>query len=251
MDRSDDSQQYWRRERITYTAPYGGGRIPALLFLPKNAHPPYQTVIYFPGGGALSAQHSETSALEGWARLEYLLRAGRAVMYPVYQATYERRKPRNMTPVQRREVIIQQVQDLRRAIDYLRTRPDIDTGRLAYFGVSMGGAIGPIPLALEDRLASAVLADGGLYPTPFLPEVDAFHFAPRVRIPVLMLNGRNDFGFPLETSQKVLFRLLGTPEPQKKHVLFDAAHEVVAVRTQVIREVLDWLDQHQGPVKRK
>ncbi len=63
-----------------------------------------------------------------------------------------------------------------------------------------------------------------------------------------MLNGKNDYIHPLEASQKPLLRLLGTPEQNKKHLLFDAAHEVVAVRTQVIRELLDWLDRHQGLV---
>ena len=65
-----------------------------------------------------------------------------------------------------------------------------------------------------------------------------------------MLNGKNDYIYPVETSQVPLFRLFGTREPHKKHVLFEAAHEVVAVRTQVIREILDWLDRFQGPVQR-
>ena len=171
-------------------------------------------------------------------------------MYPVYQGTYERRLPRTLTPLQRRGMIVQQVQDLRRAIDYIQTRPDIAADRLAFFGVSGGAALGPIPLALEDRLKAAVLADGGLYSLPSPPEVDPLHFAPRVRVPVLMLNGRNDYIYPVETSQNALFRILGTQEPHKKRVLFEAAHEVVAVRTQVIREVLDWLDRYQGPVRR-
>ena len=251
VDRADDSAPYWRRERITYTAPYGNGRVPTLLFIPKNAKPPYQTVVYYPGAGALRGLSSETPSLEGWARLEYLLRAGRAVMYPVYHGTYERRLPPTLTALQRREMIIQQVKDLRRTIDYLQTRPDIATDRLAFFGASLGAALGPIPLAVEDRLKAAVLADGGLNSLPSPPEIDPLHFAPRVRVPVLMLNGKNDYIYPLETSQNTLFRLLGTPEPHKKHVLFEAAHEVVAVRTQVIREMLDWLDRYQGPVRPK
>ncbi|MBM3734629.1 MAG: hypothetical protein FJW39_02495 [Acidobacteria bacterium] len=250
IDRSDDSQPYWRRERITYTAPYGAVRVPALLFLPKNSKAPYETIVYYPGAGALNSLNSETVTLEGWARLEYLLRAGRAVMYPVYQGTYERSLPRSQTPLQRRDMIVQQVVDLRRAVDYLQTRPDIAADRLAFFGVSFGASLGPIQLALENRLKSGVLADGGLSLLPSLPEVNPLHFAPRVRVPVLMLNGKNDYVHPVETSQKALFRLFGTPEPHKKHVLFDAAHEVVAVRTQVIREMLDWLDRYQGPVRR-
>ena len=45
-----------------------------------------------------------------------------------------------------------------------------------------------------------------------LPEVDALHYAPRVRIPVLMLNGKYDFFFPYETAQLPYLELLGTPD---------------------------------------
>ena len=185
VDRTDDSQPYWRVERISYSAPYGGGRVAALLILPKNSKPPYPTVVYYPGAGAQSSLSSVGAAtsLEGWARLEYLLRAGRAVLYPVYQGTYERRLSRVLTPLQRREMIVEQVKHLRRGIDYLQSRPDISTYRLALFGVSAGAALAPIPLAVEDRLKAAVLADGGLYMLPSLAEVDPLHFAPRVHIP--------------------------------------------------------------------
>ena len=53
-------------------------------------------------------------------------------------------------------------------------------------------------------------------------EVDPWNFASHVRIPVLMLNGRDDFTNPLEVSYLPLFRLLGTPD--KKHVLHDGGH---------------------------
>ena len=36
-------------EKVSYAAAYGGERIPAYLFLPKNAKPPYQVVVVFPG----------------------------------------------------------------------------------------------------------------------------------------------------------------------------------------------------------
>ena len=57
-----------------------------------------------------------------------------------------------------------------------------------------------------------------------IPEVDLLNFAPRVLAPTLMLNGRYDFVYPPGTSQLPLFRLLGTPEGQKRHVQFEWAH---------------------------
>jgi hypothetical protein len=65
-----------------------------------------------------------------------------------------------------------------------------------------------------------------------------------------MVSGRQDFTFPVETAQNPLFRLLGTPEPDKRHLLFDGGHDLISVkRTQVVRETLNWLDQYLGPVK--
>jgi eukaryotic-like serine/threonine-protein kinase len=51
---------------------------------------------------------------------------------------------------------------------------------------------------------------------------------------------------PYETSQRPLFRLLGTPEKDKKHVVFDSGH--VPPWPDVVRETLDWLDHYLGPV---
>jgi hypothetical protein len=44
-----------------------------------------------------------------------------------------------------------------------------------------------------------------------LPEVDPLNFTPRARQPALMLGGRDQFFFPVDTSQVPLFRLLGAP----------------------------------------
>jgi hypothetical protein len=48
-----------------------------------------------------------------------------------------------------------------------------------------------------------------------------------------MLNGRYDYTFPVDSSQKPFFRWLGTAEKDKRHVLYDAAHDVMVNRTEV------------------
>jgi pimeloyl-ACP methyl ester carboxylesterase len=73
------------------------------------------------------------------------------------------------------------------------------------------------------------------------------HFAPRARTPTLMINGRDDFMFPYELSQQPLFELLGLPPDKKRHALLDGGH-LPPNRLAIIREVLDWLDRHLGPV---
>jgi hypothetical protein len=61
-----------------------------------------------------------------------------------------------------------------------------------------------------------------------------------------MVNGRDDFRFPLLVSQKPMFQLLGSPERDKRHGLISGGH--VPTKIEIIKEVLDWLDRYLGPV---
>ncbi len=160
-----------------------------------------------------------------------MVKSGRALMFPIYKDTYERlgTPPDPGTNAERDETI-QQAKDLRRSVDYLETRPDIDRGRFAYYGISWGAVDGPIMLAVENRFKAAVLAAGGCDPEKVLPEADPMNFAPRV-----------------ETCQEPLFRLLGVPPQDKRHVLFDTGH--APPQLPVMKEALNWLDRYLGPVK--
>lgn len=115
------------------------------------------------------------------------------------------------------------------------------------WGLSWGGAQAPIVLAVENRFRAAILQSGGLEFQKNLPEVDNINFITRVKVPVLMLNGRYDHFFPVESSQRPFFELLGTPEKDKRQVLYESGHAVP--RKEFIRESLDWLDKYLGPVK--
>ena len=102
-------------------------------------------------------------------------------------------------------------------------------------------------LAMEERLKTAILLAGRFPLSALLPEEDPINFFPRVRIPVLMINGRDDFVGSLEHSQLPLFRFLGSPPADKRHALVDGGH--VVPRNVMIKESLDWLDQYLGPVQ--
>ncbi len=247
----------WRGEKITIQAAYGDERVPIYLFLPRNAAPPYQTVIYFPGGDAyLEKGPSDLLSPEGprpYTRTGFLLRSGRAVVFPICAWMYERYPNRQAaieippaTSVVWRDLIVAASKDLARTLDYLETRPDIDRSRIAYCGRSSGGAWGPIFTAVDPRYRAAVLLEGALPVERYAPEVDPLNFAPRSRVPVLMLNGRYDFPFSVEGAQRPLFRLLGAPEKDKRHVLLEAAHALPDAP--LMKEMLDWLDRYLGPV---
>jgi eukaryotic-like serine/threonine-protein kinase len=247
VDDIDDSSPYWRKEKVSFSAAYGNERVPAFVFLPKNAQPPYQALVYHPSSGARS---STFASMEGFNRMEFIVRSGRAVIYPVYLETFDRQLPPVRSPAERKERVVKRFQDLRQSVEYLVSRGDIDVSRVGYFGASWGSTWAPVMVSLEERFRTAVLFEGGLSQLYVAPEIDAFNFLPRVRVPVLMLNGRYDYTFPVESSQKPYFRWLGTPETDKRHVLYDAAHDVMVNRTEVVKEVLSWLDQYLGPVAR-
>ena len=115
---------------------------------------------------------------------------------------------------------------------------------VSYYGVSWGGFMANILLAIDDRIEAAVLNVAGLCFQSSEPEVEAYNFTKRVTCPVLMLNGKYDVFFPLETSQKPMFEFLATPEADKRHYVFPSGHYVP--RDSLVKEHLGWLDKYIG-----
>src|SRR5260370_41937164 len=79
----------WSRAKVTFDAAYGHERVTACLFLPKNASPPFQTVVYFPGGFAFLDDKLDLSGVE--ETRGFLVKSGRALIVPIYKGMYERR----------------------------------------------------------------------------------------------------------------------------------------------------------------
>jgi cephalosporin-C deacetylase-like acetyl esterase len=168
----------------------------------------------------------------------------------VYKSTYERRDgytPGRKDTTDYRDHVVLWYKDLARSVDYLETRTDIDYTKIAYEGASWGAAMGALFPALETRFRALVLVCPGFYVQTRLPEADPFNFAPYVKAPVLMLNGRFDYLFPIDSSQEPMFRILGTPKEQKRWMVYDTGHDIP--RTEQIKETLDWLDKYLGSVK--
>jgi dienelactone hydrolase len=246
---TDASAEEWTREKISFDAAYGGERVTGYLFLPKRAAPPYQIVFVWPGDSGLQLPTAETP---GTVRLfDFIVKSGRAVLFPVFKSMFERHDGLESTVPNEtaayRDHVVMWVKDARRSVDYLETRPEIDVAKLAYYGYSWGGRLSGIALAADPRFKAAVLSVAGFRFPRSMPEVDPFNFVPRVRIPVLMLNGRYDHYFPVETAQKPMFMGLGTPAADKKWIVYDGGHFVP--RDQLVKETLAWLDRYLGPVK--
>jgi hypothetical protein len=237
----------WREEKVSFTAAYGGERVIAHLFLPKNAKPPFQTVVYAPG---LEAIYLGSERYLELPSVSFLIQGGRAVMCPIYKGTYERGigLKDDLTGTVERDTIIHWSMDLGRSIDYLQTRPDIDTTRLAYEGMSFGGWIGAILTQVEPRIKTNVLLSAGLSPGAPLPEVDEVNFLPRNHTPTLLIGGKDDFIVTVEKNQKPFFNLLGTAPKDKRYVQLNSGH-MPAPFSDVVKEATSWLDHYLGPVE--
>ncbi len=237
-----DSSRNWIRERVSFDSSYEE-RTAVYLYLPRSGSPPYQTLLYYPGEVArLVDSVDEYRPIH----FDFILKSGRAVAFPVFKGYFDRRDERPLQgPNARRQRRFQVINDLRRTIDYLATREEINSTKLGYYGYSTGGVLGPIFLVVEPRLRVGMFYLAGLLPANLLPEIDSLTFLSRVAVPVLMFSGELDSVFPLETSAKPFFGSLGTPD--KKHVIERGGHFVL--REILIRETLDWFDRYLDPVR--
>jgi dienelactone hydrolase len=241
-----DSSPYWRRETVSFRAAYGNERVLAHVFLPSNASPPYQVVIVL-GGVTITNVLRRVEDFD--YPFEFIVRSGRAVVIPVLSGTLERGpSPPNLPPSQERERALRWSSDIGRTLEYLDARADVDKQRMGLYAVSRGASHAVRLLAIYPRFGAAVLSSGGLQLAQ-PAEVNAWNFAPRVKAPVLMVNGRYDFTYPLDTNQNPLFRALGTKKPDKRHVLYDGGHRNLVTRPDLIGEVLDWFDRYLGPTQ--
>ena len=246
----------WIKERVTIDTGYSRARMDVYLFIPTRFKPPYQPLVYFPGLDRYLIGLSGDTIQPGYPSqpLDFLMKAGRALVQPVYQGSYNRWSaaydftdevgaPRRM---------VEWRWDLGRTLDYLETRKDLDSSHAGYVGLSAGGNMAVPILTMEQaRFKAAVFLSGGLVDgqlgTP-PPITDPVNYVSRLKIPVLMLNGRFDSLLPVETAQRPGFNLLGSPAKDKRYVVFDAGH-LALPRHEVLREMLAWLDQYLGPVQ--
>ena len=211
--------------------------VTGLLTLPGKGKPPFPTVILMHGLG----DRKTVDYIE--AGNKYLLDAGYAVLRIDISNHGDRFKydyDFDLTAGYRywtRDIISQTVFDLRRAVDFIYTREELDHERIAYYGISLGGIIGTVFCSVEDRIKVPVivLAGGNLNlmfgkdaisenTKDYLSIIDPINFiemiSPR---PLLMINAENDDIVPPITS-KLLFKAAKQPKeiiwyPSKHHDL--------------------------------
>jgi dienelactone hydrolase len=139
--------------RVSYASP-GGGRVTGQLAVPRVA-------------GKLPAVillHGLPGTAEQAMRVMGLGHVRHGAIVLAIDAPWAQRGERPSFTVQDSTDQVQLIRDLRRAVDVLAQRRDVDTTRIAYVGGSYGGAMGTLFLGVESRIAAGVLfvPDGGL-----------------------------------------------------------------------------------------
>ena len=240
----------WRREKISFNGA-GGERAIAYIYLPKNFPRPLQVIHFVPAGDVQGGLRSLPASMED--RIAPFIKSGRAAFGVVIKGYIERLRPEGYstpepTTVEYREKIVNWITDVRRGLDYLETRSDIDASRIAFFGPSAGARIGLILAAVENRYRSVFLLGAGVvkYDTQSMAEANPINFAPHIRAPKLMAHGQYDEDTPLKTQAEPLFKLMREP---KRMVLYDGGH--IPPIEFLVTTMNGWLDETLGPVKRE
>ena len=229
----------WTRHLVSFDDAATDDRIELLLYIPRSNASRHRVVLYWPTGIAQLLPDVDTYRLHA----DFLVRSGWAVALPVFEGTFNRidGPPLSTATVAGRDRLIRQVREMRRTIDYLETRPDLETDSLVYYGFSWGAVNGALALAVEPRLKVGVLNQAGL-DTARQEDIKIVHYLPRVRQPVLQFSGRYDTLFRYEDIARPFFEQLGSV--QKKHVVEPTGH--FCPYPVVVGETLAWLDQHLG-----
>jgi dienelactone hydrolase len=215
----------------------------AYLFLPKIGKPPFQTVIYWPGGAAYRLRSVEDYGRKD--RFDWLTKNGRAVIWPVYKGTFERQySVEKWTSIAEREFAVMCMKDLQRTLDYLETREEFDHEKISAYGLSSGVDPVSIAPAVENRIKAIILM-GGSFDKTIIPEWSQYNFAPRVKTPVLLLSGKYDFANQLDREVKALLKLFGTSDKDKHHKIYDTGH-AIWMQNEWKRDALEFLDKYFG-----
>ncbi len=237
----------WRREKIEFTV--GPGRVAlAYLYLPKGYRRPLQVIHFAPAGDVVGGWKPLTTSIE--STLPAFIRGGRAVFSVALAGFFDRPAPPDFTIPDSRspeyvDYVVSQVTELRRGLDYMESRQDLDASRVAFMGPSAGSWAGVLLTGLETRYRSVLFIGTGIDPmeaTDVLP-TNRIHFAPRIAAPKLMIQGHYDEDAPLKSSAEPLFRLFREP---KRLFVYEGGHAPPA--SILVPNATNWLDETLGPV---
>ena len=219
---------------ITFSSP-DGGSVTGMMWDPVTRAGPRPGIVLMhglPGNARQMAGLAQIYARHG------------AVVVAIDAPWNRRQGPPLTITAQDRHEQIQVIKDLQRAVDVLRSRPNVDADRIAYEGGSWGGATGALFVGIERRLKAAALVVGHAGQVSLRTGREGFHrtlscatrtawiramapiepirFVGHANVPLLLQNGRLDESVPNHEAEK-----LHAAAPQPKEVRwYDAGHNL-------------------------
>jgi fermentation-respiration switch protein FrsA (DUF1100 family) len=243
---------------ISYASPRGG-RVPGYLVVPPGAGP-FAGIIFMHGAGGSRAGvlsqailYAKTGAVS--LAIDAAMCGGRAI--PGEQFLDYRQ------PERTRDAFIQTVVDMRRGVDVLLARSDVDPQRLGYVGGSFGAFVGGVLSGVEKRIRAYALPSGlasineATVPTVvqarqtipkdqleksfgIIDVVSAVYYVSHAAPAALLLqNGTKDAGVPRESAER-LHRAASDPKTVK---WYDGGH---GLNSQAVLDRAEWLRRQIG-----
>lgn len=161
------SSPWYREYEISYANL--GDTVYSRFMLPWEAGASFETMNPMPCLVGLHGMFSD-SAYQFWTIADFCAKRKVAVMTPSLPYHHKRTKGMPLIPGQQlivgspdaiRNNLRRAVIDVRRAVDWLATRDDIDQGAISIAGVSLGGIVASLAFKVEPRFANAVLVVAG------------------------------------------------------------------------------------------
>lgn len=266
--RADEVRDTYRRIDFTFDGCAGDPSqpVPALLTLPAQGQGPFPLLVLLHGIGmdkGFLDEVAERFAGEGFA----------ATTFDQYMQG--ERKLEDNSPLQQAAALWKRgamtVNEARRLIDYVETRPEIDRNRMYLIGASYGAVTGATVGAFDPRLKAVVLVYGGgdlrilasseevrktvgpladvlgavagWIASPFDPVRNVYRISPR---PILFLNGDKDRIVP-PAAAKALYDAARQPKEIKwypsDHLDLDPEYIPLA-----LQDGIDWIHAQDARV---
>ncbi len=248
---SEEYEGYYR-DKIVFNGILDA-RVPGYIATPADAEPPYPCVV---------ALHGLSVSKETWWEEDndhsglLLTRAllGRGIAVVTVDARYHGERMINNdfenpmgllwdpdTHNRFRRMLTHSTVDIRRTLDYLATRRDIDMERIGVIGYSMGGIMSFQLAALDDRVKVGVSCVGPpRIPNRLLDPFSAYQFAPRIQgTPFMVLMGRKDDRLYSVEEARKLHDLIHSPVKELR--LYDTGHHLPS---SYVDDAIGWFSDH-------
>lgn len=248
---------------ISYQSPKGG-RVSAYLVVPSNKRRKSAGVIFMH-----SRPGSRKNFLDEALSLAKLGAVSLLIDAPFSRAGESRREfdPTVTKPEADRDIYIQTVIDLRRGVDLLVSRSDIDPKRIGFIGHSYGAHTGAVLAGVEKRIKAYVIMAGAPSLTEFLrtsklpaivktrdsltkeqqenyfntlADVDPIHYIGHVAPAALLFQFGKTDGYPTEEKAKSYSAKASSPKLIK---FYEAGH---ALNDEARRDRRAWLGEQIG-----